>query len=249
MKLITIPQSHYVEKARWALDLARIEYEERPHLPIVHLLYTMSRGGRTVPMLVEGLGSLGDSTAILLHLDARMGGGWLYPAGPLRETVLFLEEKFDTDLGPQVRRWAFAHLLPHRRLLAPMMARDAPGWERALVPVLLPLMCWIVRSRMHIDPANAARYRDRIRAIFAEVDERVHDGRRFMVGNCLTAADIAFCSLAAPVLFPPGYRGALPALQDVPAAMREDVLAFRQTAAGRYAMKLFEEERSSSARA
>lgn len=243
MRLISIRQSHYVEKARWALDLAGVPYEETAHLPIMHLLYTLPRGGRTVPMLIEGLGSLTDSTDILKHLDARAGGGWIYPTGPLHETVLFLEDGFDTRLGPQVRRWAFAHLLAHPRLMAPMISRGVPDHERALVPVMLPLLCWFLRSRMHISPAGAARYRDRIMTVFAEVDERVHDGRRFMVGERLTAADIAFCSLAAPVLFPEGYGGALPALEDVPAAMRDDVLAFRQTAAGRYALRLFAEER------
>jgi glutathione S-transferase len=221
-----------------------VPYEERAHVPVLHLLATMPRGGRTVPLLTEGLGSLTDSTRILQHLDVRKGGGWLYPAGPTRETVLFLEDTFDEKLGPQVRKWAFAHLLAHRALVTRMMSRDAPGWERALVPVVHPLMRWVIRSRMHIDPANVARYRDRILAIFSEVDERVHDGRRFMVGERLTAADIAFCSLAAPVLFPENYRGALPDLAEVPTAMRADVEAFRHTIAGRYALRLFEEERN-----
>ena len=246
LRLHTIAQSHYAEKARWALDLSGIPYEERAHVPVLHLFATLPRGGRTVPLLAEGSGSLTDSTEILLHLDQRKGGGWLYPSGPTRETVLFLEDTFDEKLGPQVRKWAFAHLLPHRALIARMMSRDAPGWERALVPVVLPLVCWAIRSRMRVDPANASRYRDRIVASFADVDERVHDGRRFMVGERLTAADIAFCSLAAPVLFPPGYRGSLPDLADIPPAMRADVDTFRHTAAGRYALRLFEEERLGS---
>jgi glutathione S-transferase len=220
-----------------------VRYEERPHLPIVHLLHTVPRGGRTVPMLVDGLGVLKDSTDLLMHLDQHFGGGFLYPTGPTRETVVFLEEDFDTKLGPQVRRWAFAHLLGEPRLLASMMTRGVPVAERAFLPIVMPLMRWILRSRMHIDPASAARYRDRIVATFAEVDERVHDGRRFLVGERISAADIAFCSLAAPALFPAGYCGSLPALEDVPAPMRADVLAFRQTAAGRYALRLFEEER------
>ena len=161
LRLHTIAQSHYVEKARWALDLAGLPYEERAHVPVVHLLATLPRGGRTVPLLTEGTGSLTDSTEILLHLDERKGGGWLYPAGPTRESVLFLEDGFDEKLGPQVRKWAFAHLLPHRPLIARMMSRDAPRWERALVPVVLPLMCWIIRSRMRIDPALAGVVADR----------------------------------------------------------------------------------------
>ena len=35
--LITIPPSHYCEKARWALDYARIPYREERHPPLFHL--------------------------------------------------------------------------------------------------------------------------------------------------------------------------------------------------------------------
>ena len=35
-RLITIPISHYCEKARWALDRAGIGYREERHVQIVH---------------------------------------------------------------------------------------------------------------------------------------------------------------------------------------------------------------------
>ena len=36
LRLITIPISHYCEKARWALDRAGIEYREERHIQGVH---------------------------------------------------------------------------------------------------------------------------------------------------------------------------------------------------------------------
>ena len=44
--LITIPISHFCEKARWALDRAGVEYEERAHLQVIHWLAVKRAGGR-----------------------------------------------------------------------------------------------------------------------------------------------------------------------------------------------------------
>ena len=67
-----------------------------------------------------------------------------------------------------------------------------------------------------------------------------------MVGDRLTAADLTFAALAAPVLFPVSYRAAYPALDDVPAAMRDEILRLRDTDAGRFALRLFSQERDRS---
>ena len=43
--LITIPISHYCEKARWALDRAGVDYEEHPHLQLIHRIAVRRAGG------------------------------------------------------------------------------------------------------------------------------------------------------------------------------------------------------------
>ena len=80
--LITIPLSHYCEKARWALDRVALLYREEPHAPLLHRLATKRNDGGTVPLLVHGGSRFGDSTAILTHADAVCGGDLLYPRMP-----------------------------------------------------------------------------------------------------------------------------------------------------------------------
>ena len=129
-RLITIPPSHYCEKARWALDFVGAPYSEEKHPPIVHWGWSYSSGGgRTVPILVAGERTIGDSTEILRFLDNEFGNGHrLYPGDAgLREEVDELEELFDTRLGPHTRRIAYFHLLPH-----PVSA-PASGWFSASV--------------------------------------------------------------------------------------------------------------------
>jgi len=90
---------------------------------------------------------------------------------------------------------------------------------------------------------SAERSLDRIRQVFREVDVRLHDGRRTLVGDRFSAADLTFASLAAPALFPSGCRAVLPSLSDVPEAMRSEILRLRETAAGEFVLRLYREER------
>ena len=73
-RLITIPISHFCEKARWALQRAGVAYVEQPHLQMIHVLAARrAGGGRTVPVFVSQDGQvLADSTDILRWADARL---------------------------------------------------------------------------------------------------------------------------------------------------------------------------------
>ena len=44
LRLITIPISHFCEKARWALELAGLPYREEPHLQVIHSVHTWWAG-------------------------------------------------------------------------------------------------------------------------------------------------------------------------------------------------------------
>lgn len=195
-------------------------------------------------MLVHGGSRFTDSTAILVHADVVCGGGLLYPRDvALRREVDAHEERFDTELGPHTRRWAYAHLLPHADLLRDVWSRGVPRLEAGLVPLLTPLVCPLVRMAYRITPHSAQRSLEHVRGIFREVDSRLADGRRFLVGARFSAADLSFAALAAPVLFPAGYRAVHPALDAVPAAMREEVERLRDTDAGRFVLRMFAQER------
>src|SRR3954447_17471412 len=71
--LVTIPISHYCEKARWALDRAGVAYVERRHLPALHRVAVRRAGGRlTAPVLVCPEGRVVcESADIVAWADAR----------------------------------------------------------------------------------------------------------------------------------------------------------------------------------
>jgi glutathione S-transferase len=80
-KLITIPVSHYCEKARWGLDYLQIPFQELPHMPPFHTGATKKYGGTSVPVLITDTGVATDSTDILRYLD-RLYPEKLYPVEP-----------------------------------------------------------------------------------------------------------------------------------------------------------------------
>jgi len=245
-RLITMPHSHYVEKARWALDRTGLPYREEPHIPLLHRRATGRHGGGSVPVLVHGSLCLTDSTSILQHADGACGGGVLYPRDPAgRQAVDALVRRFDDELGPHARRWAYAQFLGRSELLRPMVSRGVPRLERWLLPLVMPVFMRLVQRAFRITPASATRSLDRVQTLFDEVGALLADGRRFLTGSQFTAADLTFAALASPVLLPPGTRAPYPAPDAVPAAMRTEVLRLRDTPAGRFALRMFAEERGS----
>ena len=91
-RLITVPLSHFCEKARWALDRSGIDYREEPHLPLVHRLHTARVGCRSVPVLVVGSQAIPDSHSILQWTAAHGSDERLYPAEQgLRARVIEIE--------------------------------------------------------------------------------------------------------------------------------------------------------------
>jgi glutathione S-transferase len=242
--LITIPLSHYCEKARWALDRVALPYREEPHAALLHRLATKRNERGTVPVLVHQGKRLSDSTDILKHADAVCGGDLLYPRDArLRGEVEALEERFDTELGPNTRRWAYAQLLPHTKLLRSLWTRGVPPLEASVVAVITPIVRRLVRIGYRITPESAQRSLERVRGVFRQVEELTRDGRRFLAGDRFTAADLTFAALASPVLLPPECRAVQPALDELPVALREEILRFRETGAGRFALRLFAQER------
>jgi len=45
LRLITLPISHYCEKARWTLERAGIAYGEERHVPLIHRIAARPAGG------------------------------------------------------------------------------------------------------------------------------------------------------------------------------------------------------------
>jgi len=244
--LVTIPLSHFCEKARWGLDRAQISYKEQRHAPGFHAFAVRRAGGKRItPILVTSDGVIGDSTDILIWANDRAAKGCeLYPEdSAARKGVLALEERFDEDLGPHVRRAIYFDLLPLPKLTIPLWTHGVPRHER----ILLPLIYWplrkIMRSSMRIDAAGATRSFDRLMRVMNDVSNILADGRKYLTGDRFGAADITFAALAAPAVCPPEYPVPLPRLEDLPAGAAAVIRKVQDTPAAAFCLRMYREER------
>jgi glutathione S-transferase len=246
--LVTIPISHYCEKARWALDRAGVPYVEQPHVQAIHRFATRrAGGGLTAPVLVCADGALADSTDILCWADAQSShSSALYPESPdLAAEVRQLEDDFDTRLGPHSRCWMYQQLRKRRDLALSYGCAGIPAWERMTLRFGYPVLITIVARVLDVTPATATRSEGEVRAVFDAVGERLSDGRRYLCGNEFTAADLTFSALAAPMLMPVGYGVPLPQPEELPPYAAEVVRELRAHPAGRHALRMFDAERHS----
>src|SRR3954467_14884557 len=113
LRLITIPISHYCEKARWALERAGLEYREERHVQGIHRVAARrAGGGKTVPVLVTPQRAIGESAEILAWIDARTEPELRLFAGSgvERRELEALCRRLDEQLGPCGRRLMYVNM-------------------------------------------------------------------------------------------------------------------------------------------
>jgi glutathione S-transferase len=244
--LITIPISHYCEKARWALERAGVPYREQAHLQLIHrLAVRRAGGGTTAPVLVCGDRVLPESAEIVEEADRRAPADRrLYPDdGAAAAEVRALERDFDERLGPHGRRWMYDQTRGRRELITAYACTGVPSWERRALPVALSVISRFIDRYLEIRPETVAESEAAVRATFDEVAERLGDGRPYLCGEDFTAADLTFSALAAAVLMPPEYGVPLPQPVELPPAMAANVRELRAHPAGAHAMAMYRAER------
>jgi len=246
LRLITIPISHYCEKARWALERADMPYREERHVQGVHQVVARRvSGGITVPVLVTPDGAIGESAEILAWVDERTPPEHrLFPSeSGERDEVERLCRRLDEGLGPRGRRLMYIHMLADPKLALRFNNAGVPGWEDRFIRYGWPVAQRYVKRVLGIRPGIEVEDEA---AVFDELDyvaELISDGRPYLCGEQFSAADLTFAALSASVIVPPVYGVPLPQPDVLSPAMAALVQRAREHPAGRYALTLYTEHR------
>jgi glutathione S-transferase len=237
--------SHYNEKARWALDHKRIPHIRRSLLPGVHILVAkrLTGGGETTPVLTLDGRSIGDSTRIIAALEERWPQPPLYPADPEhRRRALELEEFFDEQLGPHIRRAVYHVLLDHPELVVPLFVHGQRLPRRLLIRSAFPLMRVGMRWRLSVNAEAAQNSREMCVAAMDRLEAEL--GRSgYLVGDSFTVADLTAAALFYPVVRPAAFP--YPSVTAVPEAGRDFLDALARRPGGRWVADMYERHRGS----
>ena len=165
--LYHIEISHYNEKARWALDHKGIPHVRKAPPPLLHMAWALwLTRSPTFPVRKLDGASVGDSTRIIETLEREYLEPPLYPPDAAgRHRALALEEHFDEQLGPYVRRWLF-----HEELVG-LSSGDfiegalggAPRAVKTTMRVTAPVGRGVLRLRYGINDEAARVARERPR--------------------------------------------------------------------------------------
>eukprot|EP00731_Ephydatia_muelleri_P022633 Em0015g216a len=222
--LFTIGFSHYCDKVRWALELiSGYDFEERPYLPLVH-----------IPMVLAHTGVIPK----LLHSS-------ILP--PQQKDIEEFEKLCDDKLGPNARILAYGHIFSSRRgaaLVASMVLPfTSPGLVLKTFLFCYPLVRQVLMFALNINESRVAVAFAKVDEVFAEANRRLAEnggGRGYLCGTAaISAADLAFASLAYPVVFPPELGGE--AVVESSPEVKALAEKYRNTPAGKYVLRLYKE--------
>jgi glutathione S-transferase len=242
-----IKVSHYNEKVRWALDYKRIPHRRIAPWPLFGSLpaaWLMTRA-LTLPVLRLDGRTIGDSTAIVAALEQRYPEPPLYPADAAqRERALELEDFFDEQLAPYVRRLAWFHLAPHPRAFFTAAFPDSSPLLRAAFRPGAFAVTRAVEARFRIDAATAAEARRKILVAMDRIEAEVGPSG-YLVGDAFSVADLTAAALATPIVGPP-ERQYLPP-QEQPEPLYSFAAELRARPAGRWIFEMYRRHRGASA--
>jgi glutathione S-transferase len=201
--LYHIQISHYNEKARWALDYKQVPHVRRAPPPMMHTVWALAMTrGVTFPVLVMNGDRVGDSTRIIEALERHHPEPPLYPDGAdERQRALALEEFFDEELGPHIRRALFAEITRDRGAFAKAAAPRAGRTLSLFYETTAPAAAPILRKRFGITSETAELGRQKTRAALDRVSAELQPSG-YLVGDRFTVADLTAAALLMPIVRP-----------------------------------------------
>src|SRR5437879_10744003 len=197
--MITLYQfqfSHFCEKACWALDYKGLPYIRKNLLPGRHIKVARKLAPKScLPILVDNETVVQDSTSIITFLDEKFPDRPLTPQDPREaKEALEWEEYLDEEIGIPLRLWFYYHTLPDRDRALRFLLEGAPWYGRPLFALIFPKVRTAMTGLLNLHAESAKRSEERVLTALEKLDGALQ-GRRFLVGDRFSRADLTACAL------------------------------------------------------
>ena len=240
--------SHYCEKARWALDYLSVDYDLRFMAPGEHrkVAARISGSPSSVPYLVADGELISGSSAIIDWAENRVDDEAvkLTPEPGHLNACKEIEQRVDATAGVHIRRYYYSEALVE----TPNDVRDVFVRDLALVKGLVMRLAWkrvqeVMIRFMDLGFEQGQESRGIVDQELAWIDKLLKDGRTFLVGDCLSRADISVAAILAPLVLPPEhptYR-----LMEHPPRMARELEEWRDRASLQWVRQIYAKYRLS----
>lgn len=248
--LVTLLPSVDVDLGRWLLQHWRIDYVEHPHAPVFHVLALKwyGVGKDDYPLFIaDGQKYRGVEPMVQAFDPQAAPESRLVPDAStekaLHDEVMKLQHQFRFDMGNGTVNWAYYHFLPRKDLTWAGFTTGVPWWETLFLVFGYGLIKYLMFKALGLGAQDALRALDQVKAGFDQCDRLLSDGRKYLVGDRLTLADLAFATSAAPMVLANGYGGHLPTIDKVPPEMSSVMNELRARPAGAFIQRIYDEHR------
>lgn len=188
--LLTLPPSHYCERARWALDYCGFDYLEERLAPGLHIPRVKRLGAPAtcLPLILYADGSICQGSDRILDWTGMIGGD------------SEIERRFEQQTAPLIRHCLYAGLLSDpksgiRDVLLRVSSRRQSAIGRLTWLLMRRLMVSGVNARLEVLPDLITRV-DRELDWF---DQVLHERGDYLSGFEFSRADLTAASLLAPI--------------------------------------------------
>lgn len=241
--------SHYCEKARWALDLAGVDYQINLLSPLQHASIAKKIGaiGSALPILeiestenhdskvIQGSANI----VIWANQQSAMNSKHALTITPESNEI---EKRLDNVLGTHVRRWFYSEsLLDCADSVRPVFAEGSGFLERIKLRLAWPKVVTFMIRAMDLGVQQETESYNIVAGELDWLDSLLADGQEFLCGDSLSNADIAAASLLAP-LFSPAEHPAVK-LVKLPPRLAATAQKWQSRPFAKWLVKLYAEKR------
>lgn len=252
--LVTIPISHFCERARWSLEIAGIAFDERCNLQIFHRVALKRIGGKqTVPALWTPAGTLTDSYQILewirqQPLEAERARIFSSSQGRIHQMQVWGEA-----LAVASRLLIYNWIIPHKSFLLRVNNRHAPPWQGACLRIGYTPAMNMIQKLLDMTPESLAQAHQSVQSTLDWVEGKVNqapylflDEETPSAGQAFTELDLTMATYLAPIAMPPQYgvtSGSMPELAQCPEEFQRVMAPLHTHPASQWVRRVFAKHR------
>ncbi len=237
------------EIVRWVLDLHQILRIEKNYPPILSeqkLKSLIGSSDNTInPVLIQTDRLLYSAQSIIQDYDYMLPDSKkLFPVHDIDQKKVYdLYQLFTTTLHTAVEQYRYTELFRSRKNTLKLLKKNISFSNRLKYNFGYRSYKSKISKQLELNNQDPVVFLVEIEKVFNQINELLFDGRKYLVGNQFSAADIAFSAIAAPVLLPVEYGGAQTKFNEISEEFRQKIMKLRATPAGQFVLKMYQEER------